>query len=271
MEHAPTIGALCGGRLAKAKGVRYGPPSGTTAGGGVADCKNELEVVLIASMCFPAQLDGLLVHSVAYVRFRGLLRSILSRRGGRAVEDLTPVTGSSWPGSTASHASVRLKSSRLFGLPSSPAQAHACVSLTSLLKVSVSTRGSGSLRASASMLSRRSSVRCCARRAGGVFRCGWPAAARSVPLLLPYPLLDLPALLHDPRLLLCAGIVGRQLGHVGLGRIPPAQAASARASTPEPAATRATPTLGKAAHPPFVLPSFRWVIGGACRAHVGRM
>ena len=27
MEHAPTIGALCGGRLAKAKGVRYGPPS----------------------------------------------------------------------------------------------------------------------------------------------------------------------------------------------------------------------------------------------------
>ena len=26
MEHAPTIGALCGGRLAKAKGVRYGPP-----------------------------------------------------------------------------------------------------------------------------------------------------------------------------------------------------------------------------------------------------
>ena len=30
MEHAPTIGALCGGRLAKAKGVRYGPPTGTT-------------------------------------------------------------------------------------------------------------------------------------------------------------------------------------------------------------------------------------------------
>ena len=29
MEHAPTIGALCGGRLAKAKGVRYGPPSHT--------------------------------------------------------------------------------------------------------------------------------------------------------------------------------------------------------------------------------------------------
>ena len=28
MEHAPTIGALCGGRLAKAKGVRYGAPSG---------------------------------------------------------------------------------------------------------------------------------------------------------------------------------------------------------------------------------------------------
>ena len=27
MEHDPTIGALCGGRLAKAKGVRYGPPS----------------------------------------------------------------------------------------------------------------------------------------------------------------------------------------------------------------------------------------------------
>jgi hypothetical protein len=27
MEHAPTIGALCGGRLAKAKGVRYGPPT----------------------------------------------------------------------------------------------------------------------------------------------------------------------------------------------------------------------------------------------------
>ena len=27
MEHAPTISALCGGRLAKAKGVRYGPPT----------------------------------------------------------------------------------------------------------------------------------------------------------------------------------------------------------------------------------------------------
>ena len=27
MEHAPTIGALCGGRLAKVKGVRYGPPT----------------------------------------------------------------------------------------------------------------------------------------------------------------------------------------------------------------------------------------------------
>ena len=39
MEHAPTIGALCGGRLAKAKGVRYGPPietaqeSGSVIGG----------------------------------------------------------------------------------------------------------------------------------------------------------------------------------------------------------------------------------------------
>ena len=33
MEHAPTIGALCGGRLAKAKGVRYGPPSLTISSG----------------------------------------------------------------------------------------------------------------------------------------------------------------------------------------------------------------------------------------------
>ena len=30
MEHAQTIGALCGGRLAKAKGVRYGPSSTST-------------------------------------------------------------------------------------------------------------------------------------------------------------------------------------------------------------------------------------------------
>ena len=34
MEHAPTIGALCGGRLAKAKGVRYGHAiKGGTQGG----------------------------------------------------------------------------------------------------------------------------------------------------------------------------------------------------------------------------------------------
>ena len=31
MEHAPTIGALCGGRLAKVKGVRYGPPIASPA------------------------------------------------------------------------------------------------------------------------------------------------------------------------------------------------------------------------------------------------
>eukprot|EP00966_Prymnesium_polylepis_P188611 4370607-Prymnesium_polylepis.1 len=29
MEHAQTIGALCGGRLAKATGVRSPPPGGT--------------------------------------------------------------------------------------------------------------------------------------------------------------------------------------------------------------------------------------------------
>ena len=33
MEHAPTIGALCGGRLAKAKGVRYGPPTDVSGRG----------------------------------------------------------------------------------------------------------------------------------------------------------------------------------------------------------------------------------------------
>ena len=50
MEHAPTIGALCGGRFAKTKGVRYVVPS--------ASATPRAEWVLKTVLTRSVQVDG---------------------------------------------------------------------------------------------------------------------------------------------------------------------------------------------------------------------
>ena len=70
MEHAPTIGALCGGRLAQATGVRYEPPSISYLGGPLdpwGKRLNQLDAAdgLPASSAAAAVLSGVWEQGVA--------------------------------------------------------------------------------------------------------------------------------------------------------------------------------------------------------------